>query len=116
MTIGADPTPGPAASDSFEQLVNLHERRAQYVARRLTGNSEDAKDAVQEGFLAAFLARDRFRNDAPFGPWLARIVANEAHERRKHTTRHLRLQRRAEQAFAPASAEAADSMTLRLED
>jgi RNA polymerase sigma-70 factor (ECF subfamily) len=37
---------------------------------------EDAEDAVQEGFLHAYRALDRFRPDQPFGAWLYRIMAN----------------------------------------
>jgi len=39
---------------------------------------EDAEDAVQEGFLHAYRALDRFRPDQAFGAWLHRIVANAA--------------------------------------
>ena len=34
----------------------------------------DAADAVQDGFLKAYAALPRFRVDAPFRPWLLRIV------------------------------------------
>ena len=63
---------------SFAALVRLHQRRAYAVARAIVLTHEDAEDAVQEGFLHAYRALDRFRPDQAFGAWLHRIVANAA--------------------------------------
>ena len=66
-------------SDSaFAALVRMHQRRAYAVARAIVLSHEDAEDAVQDGFLHAYRALDRFRSDQPFGAWLNRIVANAA--------------------------------------
>jgi len=59
-------------------LVRTHERRAYAVARAIVVNHEDAEDAVQEAFLHAYRALDRFLPDQAFGAWLHRIVANAA--------------------------------------
>lgn len=64
--------------DAFASLVRLHERRAYAVTRAIVLTHEDAEDAVQEGFLHAFRALDRFLPDQPFGAWLYRIMANSA--------------------------------------
>jgi RNA polymerase sigma-70 factor (ECF subfamily) len=64
--------------DAFAALVRLHERRAYAVARAIVVTHEDAEDAVQEGFLHAYRALDRFLPDQPFGAWLYRIMANSA--------------------------------------
>lgn len=63
---------------AFGELVRRHQRRAYAVARAIVLSHEDAEDAVQEGFLHAYRALDRFRSDQPFGAWLNRIVANAA--------------------------------------
>lgn len=63
---------------AFAALVRQHQRRAYAVARAIVLSHEDAEDAVQEGFLHAHRALDRFRPDQPFGAWLHRIVANAA--------------------------------------
>jgi RNA polymerase sigma-70 factor (ECF subfamily) len=63
---------------AFSALVRLHERRAYAVARAIVSNHEDAEDAVQDGFLHAYRALDRFLPDQAFGAWLHRIVANAA--------------------------------------
>ena len=71
---------------AYEELV----RRYQDVARRtahLVSPEADADDAVQDAFLKAYAALDRFRPGAPLRPWLLRIVANEARNRRRSAGR-----------------------------
>ena len=63
-------------SEAFASLVRVHQRRAYAVCRAIVLTHEDAEDAVQEGFLHAFKALDRFLPDQPFGAWLYRIMAN----------------------------------------
>lgn len=63
---------------AFAELVRRHQRRAYAVARAIVLSHEDAEDAVQDGFLHAFRALDRFHSEQPFGAWLNRIVANAA--------------------------------------
>jgi RNA polymerase sigma-70 factor, ECF subfamily len=64
------------SESAFAELVRLHQRRAYAVARAIVITHEDAEDAVQEGFLHAYRALDRFRPGQPFGAWLFRIVSN----------------------------------------
>ncbi len=62
----------------FAGLVRLHQRRAYIVARSIVMTHEDAEDAVQDGFLRAYQALDRFDPSQTFAAWLNRIVANAA--------------------------------------
>jgi RNA polymerase sigma-70 factor (ECF subfamily) len=62
-------------------------RTATFVA----GRSADAEDAAQEAFVKAYAALPRFRDGAPFRPWLLRIVANEARNRRRSANRRAEL-------------------------
>lgn len=64
--------------DAFAGLVRMHQRRAYAVARAIVITHEDAEDAVQDGFLHAYKALDRFIPDQSFGAWLNRIVSNAA--------------------------------------
>jgi RNA polymerase sigma-70 factor (ECF subfamily) len=84
--------------DAYEELV----RRFQDVAGRTArivlgggGGSADAQDAVQDAFVKAYYALDRFRPGAAFRPWLLRIVANEAINRRRAAGRQVALALRA---------------------
>ena len=62
--------------DAFEVLVARYTALAHRTAV-LLGAGADAPDIVQEAFVKAFRGLGRFRRDAPFRPWLLRIVANE---------------------------------------
>lgn len=48
------------------------------AARRILRNEEDARDAVQGAFLAAFKSIERFQGDSSLGTWLHRIAINAA--------------------------------------
>ena len=87
---------------AYEELV----RRYQDVALRtayLVCPETDADDAVQEAFLKAHAALPRFRDGAPFRPWLLRIVANEARNRRRSAGRRTGLAQRAADVAGPWS-------------
>jgi RNA polymerase sigma-70 factor (ECF subfamily) len=62
---------------------------------------------VQEALVKAWRALGRFRDGEPLRPWLLRIVANEARNRRRASGRRLQLTARvaAEPATAPADTE-----------
>lgn len=88
---------------AYEELV----RRYQDVAVRtahIVAPSGDAEDAVQEAFVKAYTALGRFRPDAPFRPWLLRIVANEARNRRRSAGRRAGLALRAAEGRRPDDA------------
>lgn len=74
------------------------------LAYVITGSADDADDAAQEAFVKAYLALGRFRSGAPFRPWLLRIVANEARNRRTAAGRRARLALRAGAAEGAAAA------------
>ncbi|MFN0011194.1 MAG: sigma-70 family RNA polymerase sigma factor [Phycisphaerales bacterium] len=61
---------------AYEQLVRVHIGRLLAVARRFLRREEDARDAVQEAFLSAFKAMDRFDGRSQLGTWLHRITVN----------------------------------------
>ena len=80
-------------------------RRYQDVALRtahLVCPEADADDAVQDAFLKAFAALPRFRDGSPFRPWVLRIVANEARNRRRSAGRREGLALRAAAAVPTA--------------
>jgi len=68
--------------DAYGELVTRFQPLAARVAYVITASSSEAEDATQEAFVKAYYALDRFREGAPFRPWLLRIVANEAKNRR----------------------------------
>lgn len=61
----------------------------------LLGAGADADDVVQDSFVKAFGALHRFRDDAPFRPWLLRIVVNQTKNLNRGRRRRLALELRA---------------------
>jgi RNA polymerase sigma factor (sigma-70 family) len=74
--------------------VARHQGAATRLAAVIAG-SADAEDIAQEAFVKAHRALDRFRDGAPFSPWLLRIVANEARNHRRSSGRRASLALRA---------------------
>jgi RNA polymerase sigma-70 factor (ECF subfamily) len=68
---------------AYGELVTRYQAIAARTAYVITGTAADAEDVAQDAFVKAYYALDRFRAGAPFRPWLLRIVANEAINRRK---------------------------------
>jgi len=63
---------------AYEEVVRRFGPRMLSVARRMLTQEQDAQDAVQDAFLSAFKAIDRFQGDAKLATWLHRIVVNAA--------------------------------------
>jgi RNA polymerase sigma-70 factor, ECF subfamily len=62
--------------DAFGELCRIHRPSILRIARRITGNLEDAQDAVQDSLLRAYLAIRSFNERAKFRTWLTRITIN----------------------------------------
>jgi RNA polymerase sigma factor (sigma-70 family) len=63
---------------AYYRLYKLYARAMFNVSYRITGNDDDAEDAVQDTFVSAFRNLDAYRGDATFGAWLKRIVVNRS--------------------------------------
>jgi RNA polymerase sigma factor (sigma-70 family) len=94
---------GDAAA--YEEIVQTYQGIAFRVAYVIAGSAADAEEAAQDAFVKAYRALGRFRPGAPFRPWLLRIVANEARNRRRSAVRResLALRTAAEQASGDAA-------------
>ena len=68
---------------AFGVLVERYAPQARRVARAVLGDSDEADDAAQDGFLSALVKLAQYDARRPFGPWLMRIVANAATDRRR---------------------------------
>jgi RNA polymerase sigma-70 factor (ECF subfamily) len=64
--------------DAFAACVRTYCNPMLAVARRILRNEEDASDAVQDAFLAAFKQIGQFKGHSRLGTWLHRIVVNAA--------------------------------------
>jgi RNA polymerase sigma factor (sigma-70 family) len=75
--------------DAFTTLLGRYREPALRVAYGIVGG--EAEDAVQNAFVKAYRSLDGFRADAAFRPWLFTIVANEARNTRRSSSRRNRL-------------------------
>jgi RNA polymerase sigma-70 factor (ECF subfamily) len=80
--------------DAYEELVKMNQAIAHRTAYLITGQESDAQDAAQAGFIKSYYALDRFHLGRPFRPWLLKIVANEARNRRRSAGRRAGLELR----------------------
>jgi RNA polymerase sigma-70 factor (ECF subfamily) len=64
------------AKHHFALLVDRYKDKAMTLAVRMLKNREDAEEAVQDAFVRAYNALEKFQGNARFGTWLYRIVYN----------------------------------------
>ena len=81
MSPRAADAPNEVAGLTDAQFATLAERYTNFVynvAFRIVNSPDDAEDVVQDAFISAYRARDRFRGDAQVTTWLYRITVNAA--------------------------------------
>jgi RNA polymerase sigma-70 factor, ECF subfamily len=69
--------------DAFGEVVRRWERKIYALAYGITGSVEDARDATQETFIAAYRSLPRFRGEAQVSSWLHRIAVNQCITRQR---------------------------------
>ncbi len=92
---------------AFEALVRRHECRVYRTTFALTGNAEDAEDALQDTFLNVYQHLGEFRGDSRFTSWLTRIAINAGlHKiRRRREAVSLDDPEKSEEVFMPLRTE-----------
>ena len=68
---------------AFTLLVQQSQHRVFALALSRLRDVEDAKDAAQDAFAAAWRRLGQLRDPAAFGPWLNAIVLSECSRRRR---------------------------------
>src|SRR6476620_9370467 len=72
-------------AEAFGELVRRWERRIFALTYGMLGREEDARDATQETFLAAFRNLRGFRGEAKVSSWLHRIAVNQCISRQRRS-------------------------------
>lgn len=62
---------------AFEELVRHHKLRVYRTTFAITGNAEDAEEAMQDAFMKAYQHLGEFQRASKFSTWLTRIAVNE---------------------------------------
>ncbi len=70
-------------AEALGELVRRWERRIFALTYGMLGREEDARDATQETFLAAFRSLRNFRGEAKVSSWLHRIAVNQCISRQR---------------------------------
>jgi len=72
-------------AEAFGEIVRRWERRIFALTYGMLGREEDARDATQETFLAAFRNLRGFRGEAKVSSWLHRIAVNQCISRQRRS-------------------------------
>lgn len=67
-------------AEAFGTLVETHAGFVRRLTRAVLHDPDDADDAAQDAFFAAWRSRDRFDPGRPFKPWLGQIAINAARD------------------------------------
>jgi len=76
-------------SHAFDAIVQRYEQRVYAIALRMTGNIEDARDAMQDVFISALRALRSFRGDAQLSTWFHRVAVNASLDVLRKRKRHV---------------------------
>src|SRR2546423_10582615 len=68
--VGEDP-------NAFGEIVRRWERKIFALCFGMLGREDDARDAAQEAFIAAYRNLKNFRGEARVSSWLHRIAVNQ---------------------------------------
>lgn len=90
---------------AFETLMRACNRRLFRIARAILKDDGEAEEALQDAYVAAFVALKEFRGEASLATWLSRVVINQALGR-------LRRNRRAAEVIPLASSDRDDQAIM----
>jgi len=98
--------------DAMDRLVRRWTAKLVRYASRTTGNSQSARDIVQETWIAAIRALPRLADSSQFPAWIYAIAHRKTVDSIRKTQRSRRLiehaQRELEEAAAPNESEAVE--------
>jgi len=69
--------------DAFAWLVDAYQEGVRRVTRAVLHDADEADDAAQDAFLSVLVKLEQYDPRRPFRPWLMRIAANVAIDRKR---------------------------------
>ena len=72
-------------NQNIKHIIHTHQDKIYKTCLGFTGNSEEAKDLLQEVCINLWLGLEKFRNDAAISTWIYRVTVNTClmYKRRK---------------------------------
>ncbi|MAT64988.1 MAG: RNA polymerase subunit sigma [Gammaproteobacteria bacterium] len=77
---------------AFEVLIRRYNQRLYRLARGILSDDQDAREAVQESYVKAYLSLDGFRGPGGFATWLYVITRNQAFSMLRHRQREVPME------------------------
>ena len=74
--------------EALSELFKRHNSKMKTIAYRITKNSADAEDVVQNALISVMRSAHKFRGDAAVSTWLFRIVTNAAIDKLRSIKAH----------------------------
>lgn len=99
----------------FEPIVRAYEPRGMRIALGMTGNADDARDALQDAFVKTWRSLDRFDLERPFGPWFFQILRNQCRDLLRRRQAQFRVEVLDDGALADMAADPEDGPERRQE-
>lgn len=62
--------------ESFEKLINEHQKTVYNISLKMLKNEQDAYDAAQDSLLKAFRYISNFKGNSAFSTWIYKITVN----------------------------------------
>lgn len=85
----------------FELIMRRYNRRLYRAARAILRDDDEAKDALQEAYVQAYMHLDQFQGRAKLSSWLTRITVNEALRRARRRDRVGEVEKQMSHIAAP---------------
>jgi RNA polymerase sigma-70 factor (ECF subfamily) len=67
-------------TSAFKRIFEKYQQKVFFIAFRLTGNKDDAKDIVQDVFVRLFKFINKFDTDRNFYTWLYKLTVNASYD------------------------------------
>ncbi|MGI8620163.1 MAG: RNA polymerase sigma factor [Gemmatimonadaceae bacterium] len=78
-------------TDVFAVLVSRYTAKYGRFAARMLGNREDGEEALQDAFVRAYRALEKWDRKSAFGPWFHSILLNQCRTKATRRATNLRL-------------------------
>ncbi|MCH7760822.1 sigma-70 family RNA polymerase sigma factor [candidate division TA06 bacterium] len=75
----------------FDELVRRYQKKIYYLALKMVRDHDLADEVVQDAFVKAYHAMNKFKEGYPFYPWIYRIAVNICMNHLKQSKRQIRL-------------------------